>query len=172
MVSFGAAPALIVYEWALKGMGKLGWIAAFIYCAGAALRLARFNTMLDVADKRWFTGMPSPAAAALVAGMVWIVDDYNVDPAGLRGWAFAVTLFAGLTMVSNVPYWSFKSINLKKSVPFLAILAVALALALLSYQPPLVLFAGFVAYALSGYVGLAWTKLRRRPPPASPAPPA
>ena len=84
MVSFGAAPALIVYEWALKGMGKLGWIAAFVYVAGAALRLARFNTMLDVADKRWFTGMPSPAAAALVAGLVWIVDDNNIDPAGTQ----------------------------------------------------------------------------------------
>jgi len=161
MVSFGAAPALIVYEWALKGMGKLGWIAAFIYVAGAALRLARFNVMLDVADKRWFTGIPSPAAAALVAGMVWIVDDNNIDPAGLKWWICAVTLFAGLTMVSNVPYWSFKSINLKKSVPFLAILVFLLGIALLSYQPPLVLFSGFVAYALSGYVGLAWTKLRR-----------
>ncbi len=168
MVSFGAAPALIVYEWTLKGMGKLGWIAAFIYVAGAALRLARFNTMLEVADKRWFTGMPSPAAAALVAGMVWIFDDYNVDPGGLKGWALAVTVFAGLTMVSNVPYYSFKSINLRKSVPFLAILAFVLAIALLSYQPPLVLFAGFVAYAISGYVGLAWSKLRRRPP-VSPA---
>ena len=85
MVSFGAAPALIVYEWTLKGMGKLGWIAAFIYVAGAALRLARFNTMLEVADKRWFTGMPSPAAAALVAGIVWIFDDYNVDPGETQG---------------------------------------------------------------------------------------
>src|SRR5450631_820733 len=88
MVSFGAAPALIVYEWALKGMGKLGWIAAFVYVAGAALRLARFNTMLDVADKRWFTGMPSPAAAALVAGLVWIIDDYNVDPLTIKWWAW------------------------------------------------------------------------------------
>src|SRR5512140_81413 len=87
MVSFGAAPALIVYEWALKGMGKLGWIAAFVYVAGAALRLARFNTMLEVADKRWFTGLPSPAAAALVAGLVWIIDDYAIDPATLRWWA-------------------------------------------------------------------------------------
>src|SRR5512144_2435771 len=129
MVSFGAAPALIMYEWALKGMGKLGWIAAFVYVAGAALRLARFNVMLDVADKRWFTGMPSPAAAALVSGLVWIVDDLSIDPVGIRWWAWAVTLFAGLTMVSNVPYWSFKSINLKKSVPFLAILVFVLAIA-------------------------------------------
>src|SRR5947199_8591530 len=85
-VSFGAAPALIVYEWALKGLGKLGWIAAFVYCSGAALRLARFNTMLDVADKRWFTGLPSPAAAALVAGFVWIIDDYAIEPANLTAW--------------------------------------------------------------------------------------
>ncbi len=162
MVAFGAAPALIVYEWALKGMGKLGWIAAFVYVAGAALRLARFNTMLDVADKRWFTGIPSPAAAALVAGTVWIVDDNNIDPAGLRWWVWGVTVFAGLTMVSNVKYYSFKTINLKKSVPFLAIFVFVLVIALLSYQPAIVLFAGFVGYALSGYATLAWSGVHRR----------
>ena len=168
MVSFGAAPALVMYAWTLKGMGKLGWIAAFVYVAGAALRLARFNTMLDVADKRYFTGMPSPAAAALVAGFVWIVDDYIIDPGSIREWAWGVTVFAGLTMVSNVKYWSFKSINLKKSVPFFALLLFVLFLALLSYQPAHVLFGGFVIYALSGYVGtagMAWR--RRRPPPVS-----
>jgi CDP-diacylglycerol---serine O-phosphatidyltransferase len=164
MVSFGAAPALIVYEWALKGMGKLGWIAAFVYVAGAALRLARFNTMLEVADKHWFTGMPSPAAAALVAGLVWIIDDYSIDPATLKWWVWSVTVFAGLTMVSNVPYYSFKTINLKKSVPFLAIFVFVLVIALLSYQPAIVLFAGFVGYALSGYVASAWKwmAMRRR----------
>ncbi len=118
MVSFGAAPALVIYEWSLRGMGNLGWIAAFLYCACAALRLARFNTMLEVADKRWFQGLPSPAAAALVAGFVFIVDDYAIPPASVRWWAFGVTLFAGLVMVSNLKYYSFKSINLKKSVPF------------------------------------------------------
>ena len=95
MVSFGAAPALIVYEWSLRGMGKLGWIAAFVYVAGAALRLARFNTMLEVADKRYFQGLPSPAAAALVAGFVWIVDDNAIDPESVRWVAWAVTVFAG-----------------------------------------------------------------------------
>ncbi len=122
MVSFGAAPALVMYEWVLRDMGKLGWIAAFLYCACAALRLARFNTMLDVADKRWFTGIPSPAAAALVAGCVWIVDDYDIDPEAIRWWALFVTVFAGLTMVSNLKYYSFKSINLRKSVPFVVVL--------------------------------------------------
>jgi CDP-diacylglycerol--serine O-phosphatidyltransferase len=162
MVSFGAAPALVMYEWVLRDMGKLGWIAAFVYCVCTALRLARFNTMLDVADKRWFTGIPSPAAAALVAGFVFIVDDYNIDPLTIRWWAFGVTVFAGLTMVSNLKYWSFKSINLKKSVPFVAILLIAVAIALLSYQPAIVLFAGFVLYALSGYVVSGWQLLRRR----------
>jgi CDP-diacylglycerol--serine O-phosphatidyltransferase len=127
--------------------------------------------MLEVADKRWFTGMPSPAAAALVAGLVWIIDDYNIDPIGLKWWVWVVTVFAGLTMVSNVPYYSFKTINLKKSVPFLAIFVFVLVIALLSYQPALVLFAGFVVYALSGYVAAAWMwqKRRLRPPPVPPA---
>ena len=161
MVSFGAAPALVIYEWVLRDMGKLGWIAAFLYCACAALRLARFNVMLDVADKRWFTGIPSPAAAALVAGCVWIVDDYDIDPQSLRWWFFCVTVFAGLTMVSNLKYWSFKTVNLKKSVPFMALLAFVAVMALLLWQPPLVLFGGFVAYAISGYVVSGWDLLHR-----------
>jgi CDP-diacylglycerol--serine O-phosphatidyltransferase len=163
MVSFGAAPALVMYEWALRDLGKLGWIAAFVYVAGAALRLARFNTLLEVADKRWFLGLPSPSAAALVAGFVWIVDDLALDPDPLRWLAWAVTVFAGLTMVSNVRYWSFKTINLKKSVPFVAVVLIAAVVALLSWQPPAVLFALFVGYALSGYALVGWRMLRRRP---------
>jgi CDP-diacylglycerol---serine O-phosphatidyltransferase len=164
MVSFGAAPALVMYEWVLRDLGKLGWVAAFLYCAGAALRLARFNTMLDVADKRWFTGIPSPAAAALVGGFVWIMDDYDIDPQTVRWWALFVTVFAGLTMVSNLKYWSGKAINLRKSVPFVVVLAGAVVVALTALQPPLVLFAGFVVYALSGYVVSAWLHLRRGRP--------
>ena len=162
MVSFGAAPALVVYEWALRDMGKLGWIAAFVYVAGAALRLARFNTLLEVADKRWFQGLPSPSAAALVAGFVWIIDDLGLDPNALRWFAWIVTLFAGLTMVSNLKYYSFKAINLKKSVPFVAMFLIVLFVALLSYQPPLVLFAAFVIYGISGYVVSGWMMLRER----------
>ena len=161
VISFGAAPALVVYEWALRDMGKLGWGAAFIYCACAALRLARFNTLLEVADKRWFQGLPSPSAAALVAGFVFVMDDYGVDPQAVRWWAFAVTLFAGLTMVTNLKYWSFKTINLRRSYPFVAIFLIVLFFALLSYQPAIVLFAAFVAYALSGYAVSAWLALRR-----------
>jgi CDP-diacylglycerol--serine O-phosphatidyltransferase len=162
MVSFGAAPALVIYEWARRDLGKLGWIAAFVYVAGAALRLARFNTLLEVADKRWFQGLPSPSAAALVAGFVWIIDDLGYDPADLRWVAWAVTLFAGLTMVSNLKYYSFKAINLRKSVPFVAIFVIVLVLALLSYQPAIVLFAAFVAYGLSGYGVSTWMLLRER----------
>jgi CDP-diacylglycerol---serine O-phosphatidyltransferase len=164
MVSFGAAPALVIYEWTLKGLGKWGWFAAFVYVVGAALRLARFNVMLDVTDKRWFTGLPSPAAAALVAGFVWIVNDYVIDPYDMRWWACALTIISGLTMVSNVKYYSFKAINLKKSVPFVAVLLVAITIALISIQPPLVLFLGFVAYLISGYAISAWALVRRRRP--------
>src|SRR3954469_15957332 len=103
MVSFGAAPALIVYEWALKGLGKLGWIAAFVYCSGAALRLARFNTNIAVVDKRFFQGLPSPAAAALIIGFIWVMDDAGFKGVSRIDWlswaAFGLTLYSGLTMV-------------------------------------------------------------------------
>ena len=162
MVSFGAAPALVVYEWALKGMGKLGWIAAFIYCAGAALRLARFNTNIDVVDKRYFQGLPSPAAAALVAGLVWILLDLGYSGEDARWYACVLTLFAGITMVSNIRYWSGKDINLRRSVPFVVVPAMVFGYVLLSSYPEGVLFALFLCYALSGYVLALWSLLSRR----------
>jgi len=162
MVSFGAAPALVVYEWALRGLGKLGWIAAFIYCAGAALRLARFNTNIDVVDKRYFQGLPSPAAAVLVAGLVWVMIDNGWSGDDMRWPACLLTIFAGITMVSNVRYYSGKDINLRKSVPFIIVVAFALAFALVSSYPPGVLFALCLAYALSGYVMLVWDFAARR----------
>jgi len=161
MVSFGAAPALIVYEWALKGMGKLGWIAAFIYCVGTALRLARFNTTLDVVDKRYFQGMPSPAAAALVAGFVWITLDHGYTGEEVRWLACVLMIFAGVTMVTTVPYYSGKDINLRRSVPFMAVLGLVLAFVLVSADPPSILFALFLGYALSGYATSAWRWARR-----------
>jgi CDP-diacylglycerol--serine O-phosphatidyltransferase len=156
MVSFGVAPALVAYEWALKGLGKLGWIAAFIYCAGAALRLARFNTNIDVVDKRYFQGLPSPAAAALVAGLVWVMIDNGWSGEEARWYACVLTIFAGVTMVSSVRYWSGKDINLRKSVPFMMVVAFAVGFALVSSYPPGVLFALFLAYSLSGYVLAGW----------------
>ncbi len=171
MVSFGAAPALIAYEWSLKGLGRWGWIAAFVYCACAALRLARFNVNTGVVDKRWFQGLPSPAAAALVAGFIWLVDEW-----GKRGgevlylswtqitWVtFAFTLYAGLTMVTNAPFYSFKDIHMKKSVPFAAIVLIALGIAVINIHPPTVLFGLFVIYGLSGYVVYGWRKAKGQP---------
>lgn len=164
MVSFGAAPALVVYVWALKDMGKLGWIAAFIYCVGAALRLARFNTNIEVVDKRYFQGLPSPAAAALVAGLVWVLIDNDWTGQEARWYACILTIFAGVTMVTNLRFWSGKSINLRKSVPFMIIVAIALGFALVSSYPPGVLFGLFLAYALSGYVIgiLDWADKRKK----------
>jgi CDP-diacylglycerol---serine O-phosphatidyltransferase len=167
MVSFGAAPALIVYEWALKGMGKLGWIAAFVYCSGAALRLARFNTNIAVVDKRFFQGLPSPAAAALLIGFIWVMDDAgwkNVSDIAWLSWvAFGVTLYAGLTMVTNVPFYSFKDISFKRSVPFIVIVAIALGIAVINIHPPTVLFALFFVYGVSGYAVYVYKKTKGKP---------
>jgi CDP-diacylglycerol---serine O-phosphatidyltransferase len=154
MVSFGAAPALVAYEWALKGMGKLGWVAAFVYVAAAALRLARFNTNIGIVDKRWFQGIPSPAAAALVAGFVWVMDDVQMHGRDLSWLMWGITLYAGVTMVSDVPFYSFKDFRFKRSVPFLTIAAIPLVYGLVSQDPPKVLFSLFVLYGFSGYV--AW----------------
>jgi CDP-diacylglycerol--serine O-phosphatidyltransferase len=163
MVSFGAAPALVVYEWSLKGMGKLGWMAAFIYCACAALRLARFNTNIAVVDKRYFQGLPSPAAAALVAGFIWLMDDLNFIGSDFYWISWALTLYAGLTMVTNVPFYSFKTINFRKSVPFIAVFLIVLIYIAIASDPPKVLFGLFVLYGLSGYAVYFWRLLKGKP---------
>ncbi len=169
MVSFGVAPALVLYVWALKPMGKLGWIAAFIYCAGAALRLARFNTKLDESDKRFFQGLPSPAAAALLAGLVWVANSNGVSGSDvmlgvlhMKWLAWVTTVFAGLTMVSDLRYYSGKDFNLRRSVPFMVVLLIVLAFVLVSYSPPEVLFFLFVLYGLSGYANWLTLKFRHK----------
>ena len=166
MVSFGAAPALIAYEWALRGLGRWGWIAAFVYCACAALRLARFNVNTGVVDKRFFQGLPSPAAAALVAGFIWLMTEIGVRGEDLEwlSWKqitwtmFVVTLYSGLTMVTNVPFYSFKDVQMKKSVPFVVIVLIALVIAIINIHPPIVLFSVFVIYGLSGYAVYGWRR--------------
>ena len=166
MVSFGAAPALIAYEWALKGMGKAGWIAAFVYCSGAALRLARFNTNIAVVDKRFFQGLPSPAAAALVMGLIWVVTDIGETAQSLPGmiWlTFGFTLYAGLTMVTNIPFYSFKDVNFRRTVPFITVVAIALGIAVITIHPPIVLFGVFVIYGLSGYGVYVWKRIKGKP---------
>lgn len=167
MVSFGAAPALIVYVWAFKDMGKLGWIPAFVYISGAALRLARFNVNIGVVDKRFFQGLPSPAAAAIVIGMIWAFDDYGFKQVTGIPWvvwtAFGLTLFAGLSMVTNAPFYSFKVVGSRRTVPFVVLVAIALAIVLISQNPPLGLFAIFCAYGLSGYAIYFWRKAKGKP---------
>jgi len=167
MVSFGAAPALIVYIWGLKDLGKAGWIPAFVYIAGAALRLARFNVNIGVVDKRFFQGMPSPAAAAMVMGLIWVMDDAGFKGVSQINWlawsAFGVTLFAGLSMVTNAPFYSFKVVGGRKTVPFIVLVAIALAIALIALDPPKVLFGIFCLYGLSGYAVYAWRKFKGKP---------
>lgn len=161
MVSFGLAPSLVIYEWALHSLGKMGWLAAFVYTAAAALRLARFNTQVGRADKRFFQGLPSPSAAALTAGVVWLGVDLGMTGESLRIVAFTVTLATGVLMVSNVRYESFKGLDLRGKVPFVAILAVVLVFVFISLSPPKVLFLGFVVYGLSGPV-VTLRQMRRR----------
>ncbi len=187
MVSFGVAPALVVYVWALKDFAlmkslpmlgpwltsKLGWIAAFIYCVCAALRLARFNTLLEVADKRFFQGLPSPAAACLVAGLVWALNEYQIEGRDVKWLAWGLTVFAGLTMVSNFKFYSGKDINLRKSVSFPVIVGIVLgivAVFMLSSTLPEMLFLLFLVYSGSGYVLWAYQNIKKRtasrvPPP-------
>jgi CDP-diacylglycerol---serine O-phosphatidyltransferase len=160
MVSFGAAPALISYVWALKGLGRWGWLAAFVYCACAALRLARFNVNTAVVDKRYFQGLPSPAAAALVAGFIWLMTELGISGPSVAWPMFALALYAGLTMVTNVPFYSFKDVSMKKSVPFAVIVSIALGIAIINIDPPTVVFGLFVLYGFSGYAIYAWRKTK------------
>jgi len=163
MVSFGLTPALVAYEWVLQSLGKLGWLAAFVYTSAAALRLARFNTQIGNADKRYFQGLPSPAAAALIAGLVWVGHDYEMRAVGgTTIVALALTIAAALLMVSNIRFYSFKEIDFRGRVPFVALLAVVLAFVFISLDPGSVLFGLFFTYAASGpFLTLLQVRQRR-----------
>ena len=160
MVSFGAAPAIISYVWALQGLGRWGWIAAFVYCACAALRLARFNVNTSVVDMRYFQGQPSPPASALVAGFIWVATDLGIKGTSVAWPTFALALYAGLSMVTNVPFYSFKDVHMKKSVPFVVIVLIALGIAVINIDPPIVMFSLFIAYGVSGYLIYAWRRAK------------
>jgi CDP-diacylglycerol--serine O-phosphatidyltransferase len=166
MVCFGLAPALVMYEWSLHSMisigwAKLGWLSAFIYTAGAALRLARFNAQIATAEKRYFKGLPSPSAAAVLAGLVWVGADLGIDGNHVVYLAFVLTILMGALMVSNLRYYSFKEVDFKNRVPFVGLLLVVVAYVFASLDPPKVLFAGFLIYAFSGPV-LTLLRVRRR----------
>ena len=165
MISFGMAPALVMYVWALQDLGRWGWLAAFVYVVGAALRLARFNTNLAVVDKRFFQGLPSPAAAALMAGYLWLAVDNKLlflNPALEQWFAWGITVYAGVNMVTVAPFYSGKSFALGRSVPFWVILVLVAGFVFVSSNPPLMLFGLFVVYGLSGWVVMFWRWRRAR----------
>lgn len=169
LVSFGLAPALIVYLWALVYMkdvsiswGKLGWMAAFIYVACAAIRLARFNTQLGNNEKRYFIGLPSPSAAAVMVGMVWVFHDLDVHGKLIQIPALLITVGTGLLMVSNIKFRSFKDFDIKNKVPHTAVLIMVLIFALTAIDPPKVLFLAFLLYTISGPAGWLFRKMRKR----------
>ncbi|MBQ8829439.1 MAG: CDP-diacylglycerol--serine O-phosphatidyltransferase [Burkholderiaceae bacterium] len=170
MVAFGAAPALIAYQWALHDLGRLGWAGAFVFCAGAALRLARFNTNIGVVDKSFFQGLPSPAAAALVCGFVWLAEDQRmpVNSEWLPWLALIITVYAGLTMVCNAPFYSGKSFHGARSVPFWVLIAAVVFLFFIANDPALFVFILFCLYALSGFVYQFYLWYTGQPNPVRP----
>ncbi len=168
MVSFGLAPALVVYQWGLARIAdsglawsKLGWLAAFFYAVAAALRLARFNSR-PAGDKRFFEGLPSPSGAGLVGGWVWLGTEYQLVGASALIPAFLVTAAAGILMVSSFRYYSFKEFNLGERIPFTKVLLIPAIFVLISLNPPVVLFGLFAGFAATGLVYTAWRWLRRR----------
>lgn len=161
MISFGIAPALIMYTWSLSSMGKIGWLASFTYVVGAALRLARFNTQIGHADKRYFQGLASPAAAGFLVGFVWLCAENSVTGDSLKYLVFLMTIGAGLLMVSTVKYRSFKDLDLKNKVPFVTILFMVLIFISIVYQPPFILFSIFALYTFSGLFGYLIRKMKK-----------
>lgn len=170
LISFGLAPALVMYQWALvyindigPGWAKLGWLAAFFYTATAAMRLARFNVKTETEDKKFFHGLPSPTAAALMIGLIWMSHDLGIEGEKLRWLALFLTVFAGALMVTNIPYFTFKEIDFRHKVPYFWGAVIVVVLILLAFDPPKTLFFGFLIYTLSGLVMrlLRWRKRRK-----------
>jgi CDP-diacylglycerol--serine O-phosphatidyltransferase len=164
MVAFGVAPALIVYSWSLFNLGKLGWLIAFLYTAGTALRLARFNTQSHDTDKRYFQGLPCPAAAAVIAGLVWLGNSYELEGLLIDIPTAVVTLSVAALMVSTIRYYSFKQVDLKGRVPFVVVLIPVVILAAIAIDPPQMLFTVFFVYAFSAPAITLWQirRIRRR----------
>jgi CDP-diacylglycerol--serine O-phosphatidyltransferase len=161
VIAFGLTPALVIYEWALIDMGKLGWLGAFVYVAATALRLARFNTQ-KVFDKRYFLGLPCPSGAALIAAWVWVMESYGLDQRSMQFMSWMLTVAVATAMVSNLKYRSFKDLDLKGKVPFVALIIVVFVFVLIAFDPPRVLFVGFFTYFLSGPLTslLRWRRFR------------
>ena len=161
MISFGMAPALVAFTWILQDIGKTGWVVAFLYVACAALRLARFNVQIGSTDKKWFIGLPSPSAAAVVAASVWTFHSFDADAFGFKLLMLVVVGAAGVLMVSNIRYYSFKDLDFKKPVPFVVLLAVVLGFVMISVEPSVMLLLLFGAYVLSGPIYAGMRKAKR-----------
>jgi CDP-diacylglycerol--serine O-phosphatidyltransferase len=162
MVSFGLAPALILYVWGLNTLGKAGWLVTFVYAASVALRLARFNVQHGTMDKRYFKGLPCPAGAAVIASFIWSANQYELTDPGFKIIAMGLTILISLLMVSNLLFYSFKDFNLKNKVPFIVILLLVLSFVLIAVDPPLVLFVISIGYALSALPLCIWRWHGRR----------
>lgn len=162
LVAFGVAPALVSYAWALKDFGKVGYVAAFIFAACTALRLARFNTQIGTLDKRYFQGFPSPAGAGLLTSLVWVCTNYDFPPQLCAPLLALVAILGGGLMVSNIRYRSFKDIDFKNKVPFFAIFTVVLIFAGIAFAPPQMLFLGFLSYAVTGVIETFWMRRKKR----------
>jgi CDP-diacylglycerol---serine O-phosphatidyltransferase len=163
MVSFGVAPALVAFTWILQDIGKTGWVVAFLYVACAALRLARFNVQVGSVDKKWFIGLPSPSAAAFVAASVWTFHSFDADAVGFKLLMLLVVAAAGVLMVSNIRYYSFKEIDLKGPVPFVVLLAIVLGFVVISVEPSVMLLLLFGAYVASGPAQAIMRKMKQPP---------
>ncbi|MDR5903165.1 MULTISPECIES: CDP-diacylglycerol--serine O-phosphatidyltransferase [Halomonas] len=164
MLSFGVAPALVSFTWILQDIGKTGWVVAFLYVACAALRLARFNVQIGSVDKKWFIGLPSPSAAALVAASVWTFHSFDAEAFGYKLLMLVIVGAAGVLMVSNIRYYSFKDVDFKGPVPFVVLLAIVLGFVVISLEPSVMLLLLFGAYVTSGPLMATMRKLRHAPP--------
>ncbi|TGG91976.1 CDP-diacylglycerol--serine O-phosphatidyltransferase [Natronospirillum operosum] len=162
LIAFGLAPALVAFLWSLESLDQVGWGAAFVYTAAAALRLARFNVQLGSVDKKYFIGLASPAAAAMVAGTIWAFNDMGFEGNDLAWLMVVLVPGLGCLMVSNIRYYSFKDFGLRGSIPFTAVLLVILAFVVVAVDPPIVLLLLFIAYAASGPVMEVWRRMKRR----------
>ncbi|MFJ1269017.1 CDP-diacylglycerol--serine O-phosphatidyltransferase [Legionella lytica] len=152
LVTFGVAPSLLMYNLSLSHLGKVGWLVAFVYTAAVALRLARFNTQLEIADKRYFQGLPCPPSAAVMASFAWLCyqnDWHNMFVAVVTA---IMSLVASALMVSNFRYYSFKEVDFKGKVPFLYVLVMIVLFVAIAANPSWVIFITFGLYAFSGLI--------------------
>lgn len=154
MAAFGIAPALVIYSWSLYDFGKLGWLAAFLYTAATALRLARFNT--QISDKKFFQGLPSPSAAGMIASTVWLGSNYQISGVTYNMAIAILTILVSALMVSTIRYTSFKSIDFKGKVPFLTVVIMVFIFVAVAMEPAEILFGIFIFYIISGPLMTLW----------------